>query len=106
MPKKAGCSVWESHFLICNIAIKVNRVEPCNPNSEGKQKTVPVSSEFKLWGKFQWNFDQGKGNLVRVSWEFELFEFELSSSVVSLHGTSHLQKIISNERVHTHKLIL
>ena len=29
-------------------------------------------------GKFQRNFDQGKGNLVRVSGEFELFEFESS----------------------------
>ena len=29
-------------------------------------------------GKFQWNFDQGKGNLVRVSREFELTELELT----------------------------
>ena len=29
-------------------------------------------------GKFQWYFDQGKGNLVRVSGEFELSEFEFS----------------------------
>ena len=27
-------------------------------------------------GKFQWNFDQVKGNLVQVSWEFELSKFE------------------------------
>ena len=30
------------------------------------------------WGKFQWNFDQGKGDLDRVSEEFELTEFELT----------------------------
>ena len=31
------------------------------------------------WGKFQWNFDQGKGNLDRVSSEeFEFSEFELT----------------------------
>ena len=29
-------------------------------------------------GKFQWIFDQGKENLVRVSGEFELSEFELT----------------------------
>ena len=28
--------------------------------------------------KFQWNFDQGKGNLVWVSRELELSEFELT----------------------------
>ena len=33
-------------------------------------------TEFEFHGKFQWNFDQGKGKLVRVSWEFELSEFE------------------------------
>ena len=30
------------------------------------------------WGKLQWNFDQGKGNWVQVSGEFELSKFELS----------------------------
>ena len=29
-------------------------------------------------GKFQWNFDQGKRNVFRVSGEFELSKFELS----------------------------
>ena len=29
-------------------------------------------------GKFQWNFDQGKGNLVWVSRELKLSEFELT----------------------------
>ena len=39
---------------------------------EGKRKTVRVSGVIK----FQWNFDQRKGNLVRG--EFELSEFEFS----------------------------
>ena len=30
--------------------------------------------EFGYRGKFQWNFDQGKRNLVRFSGEFELSE--------------------------------
>ena len=30
---------------------------------------------------FKWRFDQGKGILVRVSGEFELFEFELLNRV-------------------------
>ena len=29
-------------------------------------------------GKFQWIFDQGKWNVVRVSGEFKLSEFELT----------------------------
>lgn len=29
-------------------------------------------------GKFKWNVDQGKGNLGRVSEEFELSELELT----------------------------
>ena len=37
---------------------------------------------FKLKGKniseFQLNFDEGKGKFVRVSEEFELYEFELT----------------------------
>ena len=33
-------------------------------------------TEFEFRGKFQSNFDQGKRKLVRVSWEFELSEFE------------------------------
>ena len=32
------------------------------------------------WGRFQWNFDQGKGNLVRVSGKVELSEFKLTES--------------------------
>ena len=32
----------------------------------------------ELSGNFQWLFDQGKGNLVWVRREFELFEFKLT----------------------------
>ena len=31
--------------------------------------------EFEPEGKFQWHFDQGNVNLLRVSGEFELSEF-------------------------------
>ena len=34
--------------------------------------------EFEPEGKFQWHFDQGNVNLLRVSGEFELSEFELT----------------------------
>ena len=40
---------------------------------------VYMNQNSSYWGKFQWNFDQGKGNLDRVSSEeFELSEFELT----------------------------
>ena len=35
----------------------------------------------RIWvieGKFQWHFDQGNVNLLQVSGEFELSEFELT----------------------------
>ena len=51
---------------------------PGNLNCEGKRKTFRVSEISSYRGKFQWNFDQGKEKLVRVSREFELSELELS----------------------------
>ena len=38
----------------------------------------PKDQNLSCQGKFQWNFDQGKGNLVQVSGELELSEFELT----------------------------
>ena len=35
------------------------------------------NKNLSYWGKFQWIFDQGKWNVVRVSGEFKLSEFEL-----------------------------
>ena len=42
------------------------------------EKQFELAGNSSYRGKFQWNFDQGKGNLVQVSREFELSEFELS----------------------------
>ena len=36
------------------------------------------NKNLSYWGKFQWIFDQGKWNVVRVSGEFKLSEFELT----------------------------
>ena len=41
------------------------------------EKLFKVVGNSNYWGKFQWNFDQGKGNWVQVSGEFELSKFEL-----------------------------
>ena len=35
--------------------------------------------EFEPEGKFQWHFGQGNVNLLQVSGEFELSEFELTT---------------------------
>ena len=52
------------------------RVKPRTPKGNEKQFELAGNSSYR--GKFQWNFDQGKGNLVLVSGEFELSDFELS----------------------------
>ena len=49
-----------------------------NSSSEGNEKQFELAGNLSYRGKFQWNFDQGKGNLVWVSGEFELSEFKLS----------------------------
>ena len=41
------------------------------------EKLFKVVGYSSYWGKFQWNFDQGKGNWVQVSGELELSKFEL-----------------------------
>ena len=51
---------------------------PGNLNSEGKQKTVQVRGNVSFGGKFQWTFDKGNGNLVQISKDLKLSEFELS----------------------------
>ena len=57
--------------------IFVWKKNPGNSNSEGNQKHFGLAGNSSYRGKLQWNLDQG--NLVRVSGEFELSEFELSS---------------------------
>ena len=41
---------------------------------KGNEKQFELAGNSSYWGNFQWNFDQGKGNLVPVSGEFELSE--------------------------------
>ena len=51
---------------------------PVTRTLKGDEKEFEFTGNSNYQGKFQRNFDQGKGNLVRVSGEFELSEFELS----------------------------
>ena len=48
----------------------------------------PKDQNLSYQGKFQWNFDQGKGNLVQVSGELELSEFELTVEMTEKWGKS------------------
>ena len=41
------------------------------------EKLFKVVGNSSYWGKFQWNFDEGKGNWIQVSGELELSKFEL-----------------------------
>ena len=49
-----------------------------NSNSERNEKQFKLAGNLSYRGKFQGNFDQGKGNLVWVRGEFELSEFIIS----------------------------
>ena len=51
---------------------------PVTQTLKGNKKKFDLAGNSSYWGKFQWNFDQGKGNLVQVSRKFELSEFKLS----------------------------
>ena len=51
---------------------------PVTQTLKGNEKQSELAGNSSYWGKFQCNFDQGKGNLVQFSREFELSEFELS----------------------------
>lgn len=44
---------------------------------KGNQKQFELAVNSSYQGKSQWNFDERKGNLVRVCGEFKLSEFEL-----------------------------
>ena len=63
---------WQILYLLPWITVQYS-----NP-SNGNEKQQELAGNSSYWGKFQWNHDQGKGNLVRVSRKFELSEFELS----------------------------
>ena len=49
---------------------------------KGRHPTGVTRTSYS--GNFQWYFDQGKWNLLRVSGEFELAEFELSGFYCTL----------------------
>ena len=51
-----------------------NSIETLKRNEE----QLEWAGNLHCWGKFQWNFDQGKGNIVWVSVEFKWPKFELS----------------------------
>ena len=70
--------------VLCKIKIKVRISDLCNyikppvnRTLKGNDKQFDLARNSSYRSKFQWNFDQGKGNLVWVSGEFELSEFEL-----------------------------
>ena len=51
---------------------------PVTKTLKRKEKQFELGRNSSHRGKFHWNFDRGKANLVWVSKEFELSEFELS----------------------------
>ena len=57
---------------------KPNNTTPVTRTLKGNEKLFELAGNSSYRCKFQWNFDQGKGNLLWVSGEFELSEFELS----------------------------
>ena len=47
-------------------------------NLKGNEEQFELAGNSGYRGKFQWRFDQGKWNIVRVSGAFELSELELT----------------------------
>ena len=67
--------VWNR---VGNIALSLSEKRiPVTRTLKGNEKQSGIAGNSSYRGKLQWNLDQG--NLVRVSGEFELSEFELSS---------------------------
>ena len=58
--------------------IYIYRATPVSWTLKGNKKTVQVRGNVSFWGKFQWTFDEGNGNLVQISKDWKLSEFELS----------------------------
>ena len=54
------------------------RKTPGTQTLRGNKKQFEFAGNLSHQGEFQCNFDQGNGNLVWVSGEYKLFEFELS----------------------------
>ena len=80
---------------------------PVTRTLKGNEKQFELAWNSSYGGKFQWNFFQGKGNLVRVSGEFEWFEFELWRLYCNLCCVPRLQvdaseKLRQSGLSHTH----
>ena len=60
------------------------------------KKQFEWAGNFSYWGKFQWNFDQGKGNIVWLSGEFEWSEFELSRFYCTSDVTNNRKWTLKN----------
>ena len=64
------------------------------------EKQLELVGNLSYQGKFQWNFDQGKGNLVRANGEFELSEFYCTFKTHVPYGyeplswLEHLNKVV------------
>ena len=73
-----------------------------NSSSEGNEKQFESAGNLSYRGKFQWNFDQGKGNLVWVRGEFELSEFKFSrfycnlKLIIFLEVKNNLRRVKEN----------
>ena len=57
--------------VMCQIIFSYCR-NPVTRTLKGNQKMFELAGNSSYRGKFQWNFDQGKGNLVWVNREFKL----------------------------------
>ena len=75
------------HFIVlehqcghCDLMWKCSMYSrtPVTQTLKGNKKQFKLAGNSSYRGKFQWNFDQGKGNFVQVSREFKLSEFEPS----------------------------
>ena len=73
-----------------------------NSSSEGNEKQFESAGNLSYRDKFQWNFDQGKGNLVWVRGEFELSEFKFSrfycnlKLIIFLEVKNNLRRVKEN----------
>ena len=83
--------MWSKYKELAIITVD----NPGNSNCEGKRKTVLVSENSSYRGKFQWNFDQGKEKLVRVSGESELSGFYCSTKAVMKNSGHMIVQIIT-----------
>ena len=67
---RAFYDVWWRHLLIyvfcVNFALYVCKLEPGTWTLQGNEKQFELAGNSSYRGNFQWKFDQGKGNLVRV----------------------------------------